>query len=320
MLLFMISRMPAAAALRREAQLRADALDRRPGGLGHQLHVAAELEGGVQPTQHHVGVGGRRLGAAAAVAGWARVGARALGADLEQAGRVEPGDAAAAGPDGADVEHGRGDGDAELELGGRGLRRPPAGHQAGVEAGAADVGGHQRVELQVLTQLQAADHAAGRAALNHGDGLGFGGLRRHDAAVAAHDQQPPRAASVQLVFERGEVFVDARLEVGVDHRRARALELAPLREHVRADRDVGLGVELLHDLARAALMFGIEEREQIADGDGLDFLGAQSLHRGHHVFFLQRLHDLAVRADALANFQAERAIHQVPRLAPVQVE
>ena len=54
---------------------------------------------GVEEAEREVGVGDRGLGAAAAVAGRTGVGARRLGADLEQAELVDAGEAAAAGAD-----------------------------------------------------------------------------------------------------------------------------------------------------------------------------------------------------------------------------
>ena len=53
---------------------------------------AAEEIVGIEPAEHDVGVGDGRLGAAAAIADRAGIGARAVRADLERADVVDPGD------------------------------------------------------------------------------------------------------------------------------------------------------------------------------------------------------------------------------------
>ena len=59
----------------------------RAAAVGVELHLAAEEIVRIEPAEHHVGVGDGRLGAAAAVADRAGIGARALRADLERADR-----------------------------------------------------------------------------------------------------------------------------------------------------------------------------------------------------------------------------------------
>ena len=58
-----------------------------------------------QPPEHQIGVGDGRLRAAAAVADRAGIGAGAFRPDLDQAGRVDAGDRAAAGADRVHVDH-----------------------------------------------------------------------------------------------------------------------------------------------------------------------------------------------------------------------
>jgi hypothetical protein len=62
-------------------------------------HAAADEIGGVEVAEHQVGIGDRRLCAAPAVGGGARLGARADGPDLQEADVVEISDGAAAGAD-----------------------------------------------------------------------------------------------------------------------------------------------------------------------------------------------------------------------------
>ena len=75
------------------------------GGVAVQLHAPAEEPLGVDPAEHHVRVRDRRLRAALAVAGRARVGPGAARADAKRAAVVDAGDRAAAGADRVDVEH-----------------------------------------------------------------------------------------------------------------------------------------------------------------------------------------------------------------------
>ena len=80
-------------------------LDAAPRAVRVELHRAAEEIVRVEPAEHHVGVGDGRLGAAAAIADRAGIGARALRADLQRADVVDPGDRAAAGADLDHVDH-----------------------------------------------------------------------------------------------------------------------------------------------------------------------------------------------------------------------
>ena len=92
------------AALEVEAELLGEGGDARPGGLHVERDLAAE-QVGRDPAEHDVGVGDGRLGAALGVAERAGVGAGRVRADLEGALGREPGDRAAAGADGHDVDH-----------------------------------------------------------------------------------------------------------------------------------------------------------------------------------------------------------------------
>ena len=116
--------------------------------MPRRVHVerdlAAEQVRG-DPAEHDVGVGDGRLGAALAVAERAGVGAGRLRADLERALGGDPGDRAAAGADGDDVDHrdlarvG-----ADRALGGQG--RLAVEHDRDVGRGAAAVAGEHLVE------------------------------------------------------------------------------------------------------------------------------------------------------------------------------
>ena len=96
--------------------------------LGADREVAAREAAGRDVAEHHVRVGHRRLGAAVAVAGGPRHGARAARPDVQRAARVEPGDRAAARADLGDVDRRDADqlaGAAQQPAAGRERRRRP---------------------------------------------------------------------------------------------------------------------------------------------------------------------------------------------------
>src|SRR2546427_13123477 len=72
-------------------------------------HLPAEEILRIEPPQHEIRVGDRRLGSPAAIAHRAGIGARALRADLERADLVDPGDAAAARAHLDHIDHGHHD-------------------------------------------------------------------------------------------------------------------------------------------------------------------------------------------------------------------
>ena len=73
-------------------------LDRAPGGLGVDLHLAAEDALGIEALGQDVGIADRGQRAAAPVAGWTRHRPGAARPDLQGAARIDPADGAAAGP------------------------------------------------------------------------------------------------------------------------------------------------------------------------------------------------------------------------------
>ena len=107
-----------------------------------RVHVEGELPSreasGIQVAQDDAGVGHGGIGAAAGIAGGARVRSGALGTDPQSAGRVDPRDAAAAGADGADVDH-RHPKRPRPHLGFGGGQRAPVANQRDVAAGPAHV-------------------------------------------------------------------------------------------------------------------------------------------------------------------------------------
>ena len=164
-----------------------DARDRLLRRCHVEGHLAAEEVLGVDAAEQQVGVGDRRALAAGAVAGGAGVRARALGPHPQHAALVDPGDGAAARADGADVDHGDLDGDAELHLvvGGEILLPAHDGRRVGRRA--AHVEGDEVADAAQLGDMLARDHPTRGAGDGHLDRRALRRLQRHLAAVGLDD-------------------------------------------------------------------------------------------------------------------------------------
>ena len=143
------------------------------GGLDVELHLAAEEAVGAEPAEHEVGVGHGRLLAAEAVAGRARLRARALRTD-PQGAVVDAGDRAAAGADLENIHHG--DLHRQRLVVAADQRR--AGGQrlalvddAGLRRGAAHVEGDGVLDAERVAERLGADHARRRPRFQHAHAL-----------------------------------------------------------------------------------------------------------------------------------------------------
>ena len=86
------------------------------------------------------------------------------------------------------------------------------------------------------------------------------------------------SSALQLVLEAPHVARDLRPDVRVQADRREALVLAVLRQHLGGDGEKGLRELLAHDLGDAGLVLRVQEREEEADGDGLDARLLQLAH------------------------------------------
>ena len=93
---------------RQAERLRDGFLDGLAASVAVDRHRAVGIRPGLQPTEHELGIGDGGIAPAQPVAGRARPGAGALGADMQQARRVDAGDGAAAGADRMDLDRRRG--------------------------------------------------------------------------------------------------------------------------------------------------------------------------------------------------------------------
>ena len=252
-----------------EAELGAEALERRLGLVARERQLAAELGAVAEVAEQHVGVGDRRLLAALAVGGRAGVGARRARPDAQRAAGVGPGDRAAAGADGVDVDHRQLDRDARDDRLGR-RARLAAEHRRDVRARPAHVEGQHVLVAAGARHVRRADDAARRAREHAAGRLLGGGADVEHAARGLHHERRRHAGLLRARRQALEVGGELRRQVGVGDGGGEALVLAELRQHLARERDVDVPERLAHGLADAALVLGVQEREQQAHRDGLD--------------------------------------------------
>src|SRR3954447_23530717 len=108
-----------------------------------ELHTAAEEILRIDVAEHQVSVRHRRSSAAEPVAGRTGLGAGTLRADMQHPASVHPGDRAAPGADGADVNHRHLDRYTPFDLEGGGETLLAADHRRDIGGGAAHVDGDE---------------------------------------------------------------------------------------------------------------------------------------------------------------------------------
>lgn len=304
--------------LQRHVQRSGEPLQRLAGELRVQGHAPAdEAAIGAQPAQHHLGVGGRGLGTAAAVADRPRVGARRLRADPVDAALVDIGDGAAARSDGVDVHH-RDHGLVVADLGVEQVAhaQPAVGGDADVSRGAADVESEDVVVAGHPAGPDAADEPRHRARHHQVDRAAGGALRGRHAAGGlhqAHAARQPRVA--QAGVQPAHVARDPGADVGVEAGSREALELAVERQHLAGEREIGVGTFLPQDPLDALLVGGVEVGMQQADGDGVDPGLGERPRPLAHLVLVERHDDLALRrGDALLDREPVAAPDQRARL------
>src|SRR2546422_173550 len=192
---------------------------------------------------------------------------------------VDPDDGPAAAPDRADVDAW----DEVFVLVDDALvarHRVAVPDEADVERRAAHVGGDDVLVADDRAEVLRGQHTG------HGGGVyreerAARRLRGRDhTAATLHDlERKAQAARLRSRFEPAEIARHHRAEVGVEHRRHRALVLAPARDQVGRAADEHLRRELLDHRLHPPLVLGVLERPQEADGDRLDALRDELLDR-----------------------------------------
>ena len=148
---------------------------------------------------------------------------------------------------------------------------------------------------------------------------------RHGMRVASvHEMMPPfdcimcsghlDARRRERIAHALEVRGDARPEIRVHRRRARALVLAILRIDVARNRHEALRQHFARDLACPLLVRGVPERKQEADAERFDAFGGERFERLPQCGFIERRHDRALRVDALRNAEGQMSRHERRRL------
>ena len=124
--------------------------------------------------------------------------------------------------------------------------------------------------------LGRGDDAADRTGFHHRHRPRGRDLRRHHAAVRAHDGEIAGKADRREALRKAcHVAADLRPDIGVHHRRRHPLELAVLAQDLVRQRQVGIGQRRPHDLAGDLLVLGIDVGVEEAHRDRFHALGAQ---------------------------------------------
>ena len=217
--------------------------------------------GGVDTSEHRVGVGHGGGIAAAPVADRTGARASALGADTEQSAGVDPGDTAPTRSDGVDIDQGEMQrhrvGQVLLVRGGR----TAVADESQVEARAPHVAREHVVEPGRLAEPCRGDRA-GRGTRQHslrrGMARGAGG---HHPSVALHQEELVlEAGFLETLLGSADVARHQRLHPAVQSRSARALELADFREDLRAGADKCVRPQLARNHGRAPLVRRVPRR------------------------------------------------------------
>ena len=150
---------------------------------------------------------------------------------------IDPRDRAAAGADGAHIDHRHMDRHGIFQLDLVRHRRPPAADQRHIGRGAAHVIGDQVRHPGPPPGIDRRHHPGGRARHHRLHRLARHQPRRDHAAIAVHHQKIVAvAARRQLVRQPGDIALQQRLHRGIDRRRHPALELAAFATEARGRR------------------------------------------------------------------------------------
>ena len=286
----------------------------------------------VQVTQQQIGVRHGGLGAAHAVAGGARFGARGLRTHLQQAQLIDPRDAAPTRPDLDQFDGGDPDGQAaaafeavhprDLE----GVR-----HGGGTVADQAHLGrGTAHVERDEVRFAGEAAVERGRQGARRRPGLyqpyweARRPVERRDAAARQHHVEALlKTAAAQVFANLPQVAFGEGLHVGVAHRRRHPLVLANLRGDLARQRHAGAGKVLGQPGRHPPFVLGVDKGVEQAHRDGLDMVGRFGGRQGcPHRLEARRvvgLEHLAKGVDPLVDLEAQRPRHQVRHRRGVEV-
>ena len=204
-----------------------------PREVRPEFHGAAGQPLRTERAEDHIGVGVRRFRAARTVTGRAGRRARARRPALQHTTLVDPGDGAATGADRDEIDRRKDHGDAEIYLRLLGRADLSLEDRRDVRTRAAHVETDDVADAGEFAQGLGGDDTGGRARHDRACSVAPGALRRGHAARGLHDKN---LASIALVMEALAELIhvapDDRLQIGVDYRRRRTLELEDHRDQL----------------------------------------------------------------------------------------
>ena len=305
-----------------------DGRERRSRPVDVERDLAAEEVVRVDASGDHVRVGHRRLRAAPPVAGRPGLGAGAARSDLERAGRVDPGDRAAAGADLDDVD------DRHLD---RVARRTPACARSRSRPPAARSSPSTSEAFAVVPPMSSVirfgspislpdrgrpDHAADRPRLDELDRRLRGDVEAGDAAVRLHAvvglatrRPPPRAARRAPPGSRPRSASRRRRAPRCEARSYSRHSLVSSCEAVTGAS--GHSSLTISAARRSCAGFAYEWRKR--DRDRLGAEPARVGDRAPHVVLVEGRQHLALVGDALGHLEAQAPPDERLRLAVEQV-
>ncbi len=253
---------------RLELQLVGQARDRALGRGPVEREAAGERRVLEQPPEQQVGVGDGRLAPAASVARRPGIGPGGGGPHAQRAAGVAPGDRAAAGADGVDVERRqrqRAPGDRALG----GLGNLAAIDQADVAGGAAHVEAqHVGLPRELCQQERPAD-AAGGAGEHRQRRVRARVGKVGEAAGGLHDLRLGHAEGAGVAGQAAEIGGQQGGEGGVERGRGGALVLAERADELARERHVRAGQELREQGPEQPLVRGVGVGMKQRHGDRL---------------------------------------------------
>ena len=243
--------------------------DRRVGGVGVQRDASGQRPRRVEVAQDDMGVGDRRVDAAASVARRSGHGSGGHRPDAQRAARVAPRDRTAAGADRVDVDHRQRQRPA-ADLAPGDVPHRAAGHDRHVARRAAHVEAQEVGLIGVAGDQCRGGGAAGRSAEHGQCGVGGRELEVGEAAAGLHDPRLDDAGVAGAVAQRAQIVAQQRRERGVDLGRGGALVLAKRADDVVRQRDRDVVAEArAQRRADRAFVGGVAVGMEQADGDRL---------------------------------------------------
>ena len=277
--------------------------------------------------QHHIGIRDRRVPPVPAIAGRARLGAGALGPNLDAPEAVHRRDGTAAGPDFHHFDDGNAHGQprsflesigaAHLELPGQ-LGLGPV-DQADLGRGAAHIEGQHLVQPAPGRDVRRQYRPAGRTRLDQPDRKAGRGGKIGQAAAGRHQQdRAMHPTRDQLAFEALQIRRHQRLHIGIGTGCRQPLELADLRAHLAGEGYRYARQPLSNHLGHRLLMVRLAIAVQQSDGHALHALLRQPVDSGGNRRPIEGYEHLAIRGQAFPDRQPQVPGHK--RRGPVDVD